>query len=248
MKKFKEISILLKSIILVVVIYAGLKILIHPPLPSSLISLYIALTLIAILLYVSLFEDKIKEFIRPVVKLLKGGTHEAAITGYARWGVLILFPFLVGMSVYSRLIASNAPPAEQRVVHPAPPSEFVGLPNPVPKTPQNISEGSGLFAVFCAPCHGGKLDGKGPQAVGFNPPPANFKDPGTIAQLQESYLFWRIKRGGVGLPVEAQPWNSAMPRWEAMPARGGKPLTDEQIWKIIMWEYEGAGQKPRTWE
>ena len=27
-------------------------------------------------------------------------------------------------------------------------------------------------------------------------------DSGTIAQLQESYLFWRIKKGGVGLPVE----------------------------------------------
>jgi hypothetical protein len=39
-----------------------------------------------------------------------------------------------------------------------------------------------------------------------------------------------------------------MPRWEAMPALGGKPPTDEMIWKIILWEYEGAGQKPRTWE
>ncbi|HLB01688.1 MAG TPA: cytochrome c [Nitrospiria bacterium] len=247
-KKVKQISILVKAIVLVAVIYLGLKFFINPPLPSSLISMYIALTLIAIFLYVTLFEDKIKEFLSPMVNFLKGRPRESTLTGYARWGVLVLFPFLVGMTVYSRLAPSDAPPIEQRVVHPAPPAEFVGLSNPVPKTPQNISEGSGLFAVFCSPCHGGKLDGKGPQAIGFNPPPANFTDPGTIAQLQESYLFWRIKKGGVGLPVEGQPWNSAMPRWEAMPARGGKPITDEQIWKIIMWEYEGAGVEPRTWD
>ncbi len=55
---------------------------------------------------------------------------------------------------------------------------------------------------FARPCHGGNFDGKGPAARGFNPPPANFADPTTIAMLQESYLFWRIKKGGVGLPIE----------------------------------------------
>ena len=65
--------------------------------------------------------------------------------------------------------------------------------------------------------------------------------PGTIAQLQESYLFWRIKKGGVGLPIEGMPWKSAMPRWE-------HELSDEKIWKVIIGEYDGAGQSPRTWE
>ena len=78
-------------------------------------------------------------------------------------------------------------------------------------------------------------------ARGFNPPPANFSDPTTIAMLQESYLFWRIKKGGVGLPIEGMPWKSAMPRWEV-------ELPDEWIWKIIMGEYDGAHQSPRTWE
>ena len=66
-------------------------------------------------------------------------------------------------------------------------------------------------------------------------------DPTTIAMLQESYLFWRIKKGGVGLPIEGMPWKSAMPRWEL-------ELPDEWIWKIIMGEYDGAHQSPRTWE
>jgi hypothetical protein len=247
-KKIKNASVLLKAAILVSVIYIALKTLIHPPLPSSLIYLYITLTSVALFLYISLFEEKTRDFLNPIAEFLRGGEGGTALIRYARVAVLVLFPLLVGSTVYSRLVPSNSPPAEQRVVHPAPPAEFVGLANPYPHTPENVALGRGLYAALCMPCHGGKLDGKGAEARGFNPPPANFTDSGTIAQLQESYLFWRIKRGGVGLPVEGQPWNSVMPRWEAMPALGGKPPTDEMIWKIILWEYEGAGQKPRTWE
>jgi hypothetical protein len=159
----------------------------------------------------------------------------------ARYGFLILFPLLVGWQTYGSTATSDAPPAENRTIHPAPPGEYTGLSNPVSKTPDNIMQGKGFYAAFCSPCHGGKFDGKGPAARGFNPPPANFSDPTTIAMLQESYLFWRIKKGGVGLPIEGMPWKSAMPRWEV-------ELPDEWIWKIIMGEYDGAHQSPRTWE
>ncbi|MXX11794.1 MAG: cytochrome c [Nitrospira sp. SB0667_bin_9] len=180
------------------------------------------------------------EFMGPVGRFLTG-SGQAGIAGTARILVFVLFPLLVGWQTYTRLAPSDLPPAENRTIHPAPPGEFVGLANPYPRTPENIMMGKGLYAAFCSPCHGANFDGKGPAAVGFNPPPANFSDPGTIAQLQESYLFWRIKKGGVGLPVEAMPWKSAMPRWEV-------ELPDEWIWKIIMGEYDGAGQSPRTWE
>ncbi|MDL1891178.1 cytochrome c, partial [Nitrospirales bacterium NOB] len=151
-----------------------------------------------------------------------------------------LFPLLVGWQTYGSTASSDAPPAENRTIHPAPPGEYTGLSNPVPKTPENIMYGKGLYASRCAPCHG-NFDGKGFAAAAFTPPPANFKDPTTIAMLQESYLFWRIKKGGIGLPVEGMPWKSAMPRWEL-------EMSDEDIWKVIMGEYDGAGQKPRTWD
>jgi mono/diheme cytochrome c family protein len=245
--KLKKIPVLAKAVVLLVLVYIVLK-LIPPPLPSSLVMMYMLLTLISILIYVSIFDDKIKEFYGPIQKFLAGGSGQPKLLSYARLIVLLVFPLLVGMNVYARLVPSDQPPAEQRVVHPAPPGEFVGLSNPIPKTKANVQYGGSLYAVFCSPCHGGGLDGKGPQYKGFNPPPANFKDPGTIAQLQESYLFWRIKNGGVGLPVEGQPWNSAMPRWGTMPARGGKPFTDDDIWKIILYEFEASGHEPRTWE
>ncbi len=234
---------LLKPVLLTVGIYLFLKFvlpLFTAPLPSSLIFLYIALTLTGIVIFATLSGASTKAFFGPIFGFLSGEGQDGTMK-VARVLVLVVFPLLVGWQTYSSTAPSDQPPAENRTIHPAPPGEFVGLANPISNTPENVMMGKGLYAAFCSPCHGGNFDGKGPAAKGFNPPPANFSDPTTIAMLQESYLFWRIKKGGVGLPIEGMPWKSAMPRWEV-------ELPDEWIWKIIMGEYEGAGQKPRTWE
>jgi mono/diheme cytochrome c family protein len=202
--------------------------------------MYMMMTTIGLLMYVSIYEDVLQAFVRPVINFLRGDGIQTGALRLLRWLVLALLPALAGFQTYSRTAPSDLPPPENRTIHPAPPGEYTGLSNPVPNTPENVMTGKGLYAAYCSPCHG-QFDGKGPAARGFNPPPANFKDPTTIAMLQESYLFWRIKTGGVGLPVEGMPWKSAMPRWEL-------ELSDEMIWKIIMGEYDGAGQKPRTWE
>jgi len=233
---------LLSPAILIFGMYLFLKFvlpLFTAPLPASLIFLYLALTVTGILIFNTLSGGSMEAFFGPIFRFLSGD-GQAGPMKVARLLVLILFPLLVGWQAYASTAPSDQPPAENRTIHPAPPGEFVGLSNPVPNTPENVMMGKGLFAAFCSPCHG-NFDGKGPAAKGFTPPPANFVDPGTIAQLQESYVFWRIKNGGVGLPIEGMPWKSAMPRWEV-------ELKDEQIWKIIMGEYDGAHQKPRTWE
>jgi len=235
---------LLKPIIVMGAMYVFLKFVLpiipgSAPLPSSLIFLYLLLTLSGIVIFETLSAGSKEAFWGPMQRFLTGeniGGLQAL-----RYGVLILFPLLVGWQTYSSTAPSDMPPSENRTIHPAPPGEYTGLANPVPKTPENIMQGKGFYAAFCSPCHGGNFDGKGPAARGYNPPPANFADPTTIAMLQESYLFWRIKKGGVGLPIEGMPWKSAMPRWEL-------ELPDEWIWKIIMGEYDGAHQSPRTWE
>ena len=234
---------LTKPIILLVVIYLLLKFVVpnipgSAPLPSSLIFLYLMLTMAGIVIYYTMSGESKDAFWGPIQRFLTGENIGALQT--ARYGVLILFPLLVGWQTYGSTAVSDAPPAENRTIHPAPPGEFVGLSNPFPPTPENIAYGKGRYFSLCFPCHG-NFDGKGPAAKGFNPPPANFSDPTTIAMLQESYLFWRIKKGGVGLSIEGMPWKSAMPRWE-------HELSDDDIWKIIMGEYDGAHQKPRTWE
>ena len=99
-------------------------------------------------------------------------------------------------------------------------------------------EGRHLYTKNCSPCHGGKADGTGPMARALRLPPADFTDVGTIATLVEAYAFKRIQDGGIGLPSAGTPWDSAMPRW-----RG--ELTDLEIMKILLAEYDLAGVRPR---
>ncbi|MFQ5454817.1 MAG: c-type cytochrome [Nitrospirota bacterium] len=243
--KEKNKKILVISIILWVVIYALLKLLVSPPIPFSVMSMYMTLVTIAILLYVSIFQDDCSGFFDPILDFFRGG--EGALN-YVRWGVLIAVPILVGFRVYSGYIPSYVAPITSRTVHPAPPIEFAGMANPYPWTKKNIATGKGIFTALCSPCHGQKMDGGGVAAAGLVVKPANFTDVGTIAQLQESYVYWRIKKGGIGLPVEGTPWNTPMPRWEGVGRKGEVRLPDEVIWKLVMWLYTGTGYKPRTWE
>ncbi len=106
---------------------------------------------------------------------------------------------------------------------------------------QYVREGGAIFFQNCHFCHGDNLDGRGMFAFAFNPIPANFSDPGTIAQLQETFVFWRVAKGGMGLPREGFPWASVMPPWE-------QHLTADEMWKAILFEYWHTGFYPRTWD
>lgn len=104
-----------------------------------------------------------------------------------------------------------------------------------------VREGGEIFFQNCHFCHGDNLNGRGLHAFAFNPIPANFTDPGTLAQLQETFVFWRVAKGGIGLPPEGFPWASVMPPWE-------QHLTTDEIWKVILFEYWHTGYYPRTWD
>jgi hypothetical protein len=78
-------------------------------------------------------------------------------------------------------------------------------------------------------------------AHGLDPIPTNFADQGAISILRDSYLFWRIAKGGPGLPEEAAPWDTAMPAWESF-------LTEEEMWEAVLFLYDFTGQRPRARE
>jgi mono/diheme cytochrome c family protein len=103
---------------------------------------------------------------------------------------------------------------------------------------KNLFEGRALYAMNCRACHGDSTAGDGPMADGFKLRPINFTDNGTIETIVEGYTFWRVANGGPGLPVEATPWDSAMPEWKLS-------LTEEERWKIILAEYNLAQKTPR---
>ena len=103
---------------------------------------------------------------------------------------------------------------------------------------KNLFEGRALYAMNCRPCHGDSVAGDGPMADGFKLRPINFTDNGTIETIVEGYTFWRVANGGPGLPLEATPWDSAMPEWKLN-------LTEAERWKIILAEYDLAEKTPR---
>ena len=104
-----------------------------------------------------------------------------------------------------------------------------------------LFEGRALHAMNCRPCHGDSAAGDGPLADGFKLRPIDFTDVGTIETIVEGYTFWRISTGGLALPTEATPWDSAMPEWQLN-------LTEAERWKILMAEYDLAEKTPRILE
>ena len=238
-----------QAVLILVIAFGLLRFGIRPPAPWSVLTIYMMIVFLATMIYVSSDADSWRSFVRPIWSTLVDPDKRVV-----RLGWLVVLPLLLGYYAYSQAAAKPQAPAELRAVHPAPPGSIQfrgteinisGVDNPLRKDPAKFKEhaarGGEIYVRNCMYCHGDNLDGKGHFAKGFNPPPANFQDPGTIAMLQEAYLFWRIAKGGPGLPKESTPWNSVMPAWEDR-------LTEEQIWQVIMYLYDATDQQPRRWE
>jgi len=232
-----------------------------PFLPKSLMITYMLIALIGVSLYFSSDDQLFAELKAPILATLRDDNRAAT-----RWAFLIFIPLLIGYSAYETLKPSLETPLELRQVHPAPPAvvnvydksfDLATLENPLrlkvleqlDSDPDSawetyrsaVSAGSTIYYRNCFYCHGDLLGGAGHFAEGLDPLPTNFRDVGTIAQLQESYLFWRITTGGPGLPKDGMPWKSAMPVWHEM-------LGEEDVWNVITFLYDNVQQVPRMWD
>ncbi len=237
------------------------KFVLYPPIPWTLFITYMVMWSIGTFLYISQDPETFREFRKPIVKTIVGEYKLARII------VFTALPILVGFATYNTIYPSFQEPVELRTVHPAPPAttKVHGKTYPLESTNnpfrideqdnykdsfpfldadkheymKYVTEGGTIFFQNCHYCHGDQLNGLGMFSHVFNPTPANFIDPGTIAMLQEAFLFWRVSKGGPGLPNESTPWSSAMPPWE-------EHLKTEEIWKVILFEYWYTGWHPRT--
>lgn len=241
----------------VVACIAYLELGFDPPLPGSVKALYISVMLLAVLLYVTSADGARDEFFRPIVRL---ATEQGMAA--VRWGVLVIVPLLVAWRAHEASLPSSVPPPKVRSVHPSPPTTISTQPpgqpeahtinlirgnNPLraleesdpEKFATHVARGGVVYYENCYYCHGDTLAADGHYAAGLKPPPANFTDPGTIAMLQEAYLYWRVAKGGPGLPDSATPWDSSMPAWETM-------LSEEDMWNVIAFLYDYVGYRPRA--
>ena len=174
------------------------------------------------------------------------------------FATIIALPALAAANVYVQMNVPIEPPFFPRTVHPASPpdvtvhdkkiaietgdSPFRQLETSNPQEfRKHVENGKRVYYQNCVFCHGDTLAGNGMFVHGLDPIPTNFADQGAIAMLRDTFLFWRISKGGPGLPEEAGPWDTAMPAWE-------KHLKEDEIWDAILFLYDFTGQKPRAKE
>ncbi len=216
------------------------------PVPSSVVWQYMLTVALAVALYVSADEERWRRFRAPVRTLLVDPD-----LGLLRAGVLVAAMAVVGWGAYNTVKPSYGAPAALRSVHPAPPDQIEfrdetmvlsEMENPLREEgdlQEHVERGATVYVENCVPCHGDRLDGAGHFAAAFNPTPIDLTSGGNLPQLSESFVFWRIAKGGPGLPAEGTPWNSAMPAWEDV-------LTEREIWSVILYLYERTGFTPRA--
>jgi mono/diheme cytochrome c family protein len=237
--------------------WAGIYVLLRfgftAPIPASVVSLYMGIIALAILAYVSSSQQRRDEVAGPLVRFTTDRRYTAALVA-----AMVAIPALAAANVYVQMKVPLQPPLFSRTVHPASPSEItvhdkavnldtaenpfrhLQTSNPA-EFRAHVDKGREIYYRNCVYCHGDNLSGDGMFVHGLNPLPTNFTDPGTIAMLRETFLFWRIAKGGPGLPEEGGPWDSAMPAWEHF-------LEEDEIWETILFLYDFTAQHPRALE
>jgi hypothetical protein len=223
------------------------------PIPASVVTLYMGIVSLAILAYVSSSQERREQVSGPLIRLMTEKRYGALLGA-----TIVTIPALAAANVYFRMNVPLEPPLFSRTVHPASPSEitvhdkkidldsgenpFRELERSHPEEfRKHVENGRRVYYRNCVFCHGDNMAGDGMFVHGLDPIPTNFTDPGTIAMLRETFLFWRIAKGGPGLPEEGGPWDTAMPAWE-------KFLKEEEIWDAILFVYDFTGQRPRAKE
>ncbi|HVS66224.1 MAG TPA: cytochrome c [Thermoanaerobaculia bacterium] len=232
-------------------IYLGVRFGFEVPVPGSVVTMYVAIATGAIVAYVSSDRERWREFIRPPLRVMLEPRLRPLLAV-----ILVALPALAAYGVYADMNVPPVAPAFGRTVHPSPPAKIVvhdteydtrTADNPYRELRESnpdefaahVESGRRVYFQNCFWCHGDGLGGDGMFAHGLNPIPTNFNDSGVLPILQSSFVFWRIAKGGPGMPEEAGPWDSAMPVWETF-------LTEEEMWDVNLFLYEFNDFEPRA--
>lgn len=236
-----------------IAIYVIIRYGITPNVPASVLKIYLWLTVAGLFAYLNADDERFAAVAKQVTAFMVEPRFTLPL-----YAAVVLLPAGVAAKIYSDHHVAVRAPTFGRTIHPAPPGSitFKGKPinlltqsNPYRELEQkdpakfreHVEAGRAVYYQNCVYCHGDDMGGDGMFAHALEPVPASFNSATTISMLQEAYLFWRIAKGGPGLPEESGPWSSSMPAWENF-------LDEEQIWNVILFLYDYTGNKPRAEE
>ncbi len=232
-------------------LYATLRYGFVTPIPNSAVQMYTAITALALGAYATSSRERTRQVVDPVLAFVTERRFTVPLVAVA-----VLLPALAAWAAYQGLQQPIEPPFFARSVHPAPPVQIsvheekidlVRAENPLreletsdtERFAAHVANGRRVYYQNCFFCHGDALGGDGMFAYGLNPAPANFLDSGVLPNFQETFFFWRIAKGGPGMPEEGGPGDSAMPEWERI-------LSNEEMWEVLLFLYHDTGYKPRA--
>ena len=218
--RFRRAGLLTWALAWWVGIYILLRFGFIAPIPSSVIAIYMGIVSLAILAYVSSSQQRREDISRPLVRFMTEKRFTALLVATA-----VAIPALAAANVYVQMSAPIQPPLFSRTIHPASPTEITAFDKkidldkgedpfwPLEKSNpeefrKHVENGRQVYYRNCVFCHGDNLAGTGMFVHGLDPVPTNL--PETIPLLRDTFLFWRISKGGPGLPEEGGPWDTAM--------------------------------------
>jgi len=247
----------MKFILTIAGFYALLKasgLLAGAQLPSSVVAMYMIFAVLTSLMVLTSSQDGARELAASFI-----GLFSDTRSLKTRVTVIVIMP-VMAYYLISAAVTRDVSGIGQAsgVMHPGPPltisaygKEFdlASVENPFRALERTdrarfeafVKDGETIYFKRCVHCHGAKLDGAGQFAAFLNPGPVSFRGSDTIAQLQESYVFWRVVKGGRGLGARGAKSTSAMPAWE-------EELSEDDVWKTIMFLYDFTGNRPRAWK
>lgn len=223
------------------------------PVPASAQNIYMAIVALSLFAYVTSSTERMQGFTRPLLNFAGDPRYTLPLAV-----VVLALPALAAWRVWAAAHVPVEPPFFARTVHPSPPTEItvhdekidiINGDNPLRPLEQSnpeqyaahVANGKVLYYKHCFYCHADALGGDGMYAHAVNPAPANFLDSGVLPNFRDTFFFWRIAKGGPGMPDEGGPGDSAMPEWERF-------LSNEEMWEVVLFLYEHTGYEPRARE
>ncbi len=104
-------------------------------------------------------------------------------------------------------------------MHEGVPAAYRGQTSTIVTNDVTVEDGAGLYAEYCASCHGTNGQGDGEEGKSLTPSPALLAHMIRMPMAVDEYLLWTISEGGTQFQTD-------------MPAFKDKLKADE-IWKII---------------